>query len=242
MISKRSGTQHRPDAKAGLPAPGDVDGKADSGRRGTRDKRRMISEAASDVMAERGIAGTTHRQVARRAGVPLAATTYHFDNLDRIVAAASDLVLDQFSASYDRTLARMREEGSSSERFSGLFTRLMQNTVGRHRTRAICWGEIMLNARRNAERLAVAQRWFTRTVATWEEIGATSRLAFPRDCAVFSIDILIGLSFMIIGLGLSQSSVDQIIENGRDLNLFRPDRVARARVNRTHDREGSSDS
>lgn len=43
-------------------------------------KARILS-ATVDVLAEHGVAGTTHRRIAAQAGVPLATLTYHFASL-----------------------------------------------------------------------------------------------------------------------------------------------------------------
>jgi DNA-binding transcriptional regulator YbjK len=55
--------------------------------RGER-RRSAILEAALRVIAERGVAGTTHRAVAEAADVPLSATTYYFESLDDLLDAA----------------------------------------------------------------------------------------------------------------------------------------------------------
>lgn len=44
--------------------------------------------AALAVIGERGVAATTHRAVAERAGVPVAATTYYFESLDELLDEA----------------------------------------------------------------------------------------------------------------------------------------------------------
>jgi DNA-binding transcriptional regulator YbjK len=55
--------------------------------RGER-RRQAILEAALRVIAERGVANTTHRAVAVEAGVPLASTTYYFESLDKLLEEA----------------------------------------------------------------------------------------------------------------------------------------------------------
>ena len=55
--------------------------------RGER-RRQAILEAALRVIAERGVANTTHRAVAVEAGVPLASTTYYFASLDELLEEA----------------------------------------------------------------------------------------------------------------------------------------------------------
>jgi DNA-binding transcriptional regulator YbjK len=51
-------------------------------------RRDRIAAAAVDVVAERGVEGLTHRAVAAKADVPLGSTTYHFADLDDLLAAA----------------------------------------------------------------------------------------------------------------------------------------------------------
>lgn len=57
-------------------------------RRFEPDRRDRIIEVALDVIAEHGVAGTTHRRVAAAADVPLGSMTYHFDGLDDLLSAA----------------------------------------------------------------------------------------------------------------------------------------------------------
>jgi DNA-binding transcriptional regulator YbjK len=52
-------------------------------------RRDRIAAAAIDVVAERGVEGLTHRAVAAKADVPLGSTTYHFADLDDLLAAAA---------------------------------------------------------------------------------------------------------------------------------------------------------
>jgi TetR/AcrR family transcriptional regulator, regulator of biofilm formation and stress response len=65
-------------------------GPRGSRRRQPRGERRRaaILDAALGVIAERGVAATTHRAVAEAAGVPTAATTYYFASLDELLDEA----------------------------------------------------------------------------------------------------------------------------------------------------------
>jgi DNA-binding transcriptional regulator YbjK len=51
-------------------------------------RRHALVEAASALLIEGGFDAVRHRAVAERAGLPLASTTYYFDSLDELVAAA----------------------------------------------------------------------------------------------------------------------------------------------------------
>lgn len=62
--------------------------------RGAR-RRESLLRAALQVIGERGIAATTHRAVAERAGVPVAATTYYFVSRDDLLEQALRLFVDE---------------------------------------------------------------------------------------------------------------------------------------------------
>jgi DNA-binding transcriptional regulator YbjK len=51
-------------------------------------RREALLQAAVEVAAERGVAGTTHRAVTERAGLPLATASYFFASIDALVAEA----------------------------------------------------------------------------------------------------------------------------------------------------------
>jgi DNA-binding transcriptional regulator YbjK len=51
-------------------------------------RREALLQAAVEVAAERGVAGTTHRAVTERAGLPLATASYFFASIDDLVAEA----------------------------------------------------------------------------------------------------------------------------------------------------------
>ncbi|WP_410627573.1 TetR/AcrR family transcriptional regulator [Amycolatopsis sp. cmx-8-4] len=51
-------------------------------------RRGALVEAAAKLLVEGGFDAVRHRAVAERAGLPLASTTYYFDSLEDLVAAA----------------------------------------------------------------------------------------------------------------------------------------------------------
>jgi len=48
--------------------------------------------AAAELLCEGGFEAVRHRAVARRAGLPLASTTYYFSSLDELIAAAVEYI------------------------------------------------------------------------------------------------------------------------------------------------------
>jgi DNA-binding transcriptional regulator YbjK len=76
-------------------------------------RRTSILTAAADLALARGLGAVSHRAVAERAGVPLAATTYYFTSRDDLVAGglatASALDLDRARAAAGRRPPRRRD-------------------------------------------------------------------------------------------------------------------------------------
>ena len=75
-----------------------------------RSRRDLLIDTALDVIAEHGVAGTTHRRVAAAAGVPLGSTTYYFADLADLLGVAFGRFADQISERFE---ARWRRPGSA---------------------------------------------------------------------------------------------------------------------------------
>ncbi|HEY6780380.1 MAG TPA: TetR family transcriptional regulator [Thermoleophilaceae bacterium] len=73
-------------------------------------RRQAILTAALEVIAERGVAGTTHRAVAERADVPVAATTYYFESLDELLDEALLLFVREEAERLTALSARLEHE------------------------------------------------------------------------------------------------------------------------------------
>ena len=73
-------------------------------RRYDPQRRDRIIDACLDVIAEVGVAGTSHRRVAEAAGVPLGSMTYHFAGMSELLHEAFSRFAHTFS---DRFAARM---------------------------------------------------------------------------------------------------------------------------------------
>lgn len=75
-------------------------------------RRDRIVSAVLDLVAEHGMAGVSHRTVARAAGVPLGSTTYYFDSLDDLLAGALERLVDD----YEATLREWAEQLAGADR------------------------------------------------------------------------------------------------------------------------------
>ncbi|MEV4637852.1 TetR family transcriptional regulator [Actinoplanes sp. NPDC049548] len=79
-----------------------------SARRHDPDRKSRIIDVTVDIIAEHGVAGTTHRRIAAAADVPLGSLTYHFDGLDDLLTQAFRRHAERMSRSYAAAFAGVR--------------------------------------------------------------------------------------------------------------------------------------
>lgn len=77
-------------------------------RRFDPQRRDRIIDACLDVIAEVGVAGTSHRRVAAAADVPLGSMTYHFNGMDELLREAFGRFTHQVSDQFERRMAGAR--------------------------------------------------------------------------------------------------------------------------------------
>lgn len=186
--------------------------------------RRRISQAAAAVLAERGIAGATHRLVAERAGAPLAATTYYYATKFDLLAEASNAILRGYVEAFARAAGRYRNSPPTPGAFGGFVARLVRNAAGRHRAGTIAWAEILLDAVRHSESLVLSREWNHAIDGLWRDIADATGIDEPGAVARSGIDTTIGLLLMTVALGLSEEQVDAVLLEGVDpLEAWRTD-------------------
>lgn len=95
------------------PSQSGADGPASGTRRRRHDPQRRdrIIDACLEVLAEHGVAGTSHRRVAAAAGVPLGSMTYHFTGMDELLREA----FSRFALSVSSTIAQRMAQASTRE-------------------------------------------------------------------------------------------------------------------------------
>ncbi|MFE4862142.1 TetR/AcrR family transcriptional regulator [Streptomyces sp. NPDC056670] len=124
-------------------------------RRYDPDRRRRIIDAAIRVVAERGIAGLSHRTAAAEADVPLGSTTYHFKTLDELLVAALRQANEGFATAV-RDCVRLDEPGAD---LAVELARLMGEWLTGDRARAELEYELYLAALRRPALRPVAAEW-----------------------------------------------------------------------------------
>lgn len=128
------------------------------GRRRTRrndpDRKTHILDATLDVIADHGVAGTTHRHIAAQARVPLGSITYHFASLTDLQAQAFARHVELQSAVF----GNLFEDVETREQFIDVLVELVHGGPARHRS-AVLGFELHLAALRNPGLRALTQSW-----------------------------------------------------------------------------------
>jgi len=128
-------------------------------RRYDPDRRERLIAIALDVIAEHGVAGASHRVIARAADVPLGSTTYHFSTLDELLAAAFTVHAEAVA---DALEERMREVTDSDAALEALVGHLTQDLLADDRALVLAVELYLAAARRPALR-AVTEAWMRRS-------------------------------------------------------------------------------
>ncbi|SEG86666.1 transcriptional regulator, TetR family [Actinacidiphila yanglinensis] len=123
-------------------------------RRKDPDRKERVLDAALDVLAEHGVAGTTHRRIAARADVPLGSVTYHFAGLGELRAAAFTRYVATRSAAFSALFTGVE----TREQLVEVLTDLVQQGPARHRS-AVLGFELHLAALRDPALRALTERW-----------------------------------------------------------------------------------
>jgi DNA-binding transcriptional regulator YbjK len=113
-----------------------------------------LLQAATELLAEGGVKAVTHRAVAARARVPLAATTYYFESIQQLTEAALSRHVGERVEELTQITARAGVGGRTTEQIA---LRFADALVGRERDVIVAQYEVYLEAARTpALRPAVA--------------------------------------------------------------------------------------
>ncbi len=120
-----------------------------------------IIDAALDVIAERGVAGTTHREIARAADVPLGSMTYHFTSLDEVLTEAFTRHADTAARVFDERLRAARDRDEAIE---AVVTLISDDLINPGSDRDLILAvELYGAAARNPALRVVTQAWMARS-------------------------------------------------------------------------------
>jgi DNA-binding transcriptional regulator YbjK len=129
-------------------------------RRHDPGRRDRLIDAALSVIAERGVAATTHREIARAADVPLGSMTYHFASLDEVLAEAFTRHADSVARVFDERLGAAQDRAAAVEAVITLVSADLLGSPGRDLILSV---ELYVAAARNPALKAVTQAWMARS-------------------------------------------------------------------------------
>lgn len=93
-------------------------------------RRGALVSAAADLLCEGGFESVRHRAVARRAGLPLASTTYYFASLDDLIAAAVEHVAQREAAEMQARVAALSRRRRGAESTAAVLVELLVDAPG----------------------------------------------------------------------------------------------------------------
>jgi TetR/AcrR family transcriptional regulator, regulator of biofilm formation and stress response len=128
-------------------------------RRHDPKRRDRLVDAALTVIAERGVAGTTHREIARAADVPLGSMTYHFTGLDEVLVEAFTRHAESVAAVFDQRLAAAADRDEAIEAVIALVS---EDVFGSAHD-LVLTVELYAAAARNPALRTVTQAWMERS-------------------------------------------------------------------------------
>jgi TetR/AcrR family transcriptional regulator, regulator of biofilm formation and stress response len=124
-------------------------------RRTDPQRKERILDAAIDVLATHGVAGTTHRLIAAAADVPLGSLTYHFESLEDLRAQAFARLSERVTASYE---AHFTEVADADDLVAAVVD-LVHGAVGADAGEWAVTYELYLAALRDPGLRTVTERW-----------------------------------------------------------------------------------
>jgi DNA-binding transcriptional regulator YbjK len=118
-------------------------------------RRQRIIDATLEVIAEHGVAATTHRRIATIASVPLGSLTYYFETLEALLTTAFLQLAEQSSNTFQ---ARMYAAHDRREACAAVIDIIAGSVWAQPRTLLLSY-ELYAFAARHPAVAAVMQQW-----------------------------------------------------------------------------------
>jgi len=130
-------------------------------RRHEPDRRNRLIDVTVDLIAEVGVAGTSHRKIAARAGVPLGSMTYHFDGMDELLFEAFARFAETIIKRFEE---RLRGAKTIDEARNAVVSLIHEDLTGPQAARdAVLTFELYTLAAREPRFRAITREWMRRS-------------------------------------------------------------------------------
>ncbi|KQU07111.1 TetR family transcriptional regulator [Rhodococcus sp. Leaf7] len=133
-------------------------------RRNDPHRRDRIIDACLDVIAQKGVAGASHRTIAAVADVPLGSMTYHFTGMEGLLHEAFSRFADTVADRFDR---RMMIATTRSEAYDAVIDVIIHEVFGNERDLVLTY-ELYTLAARNPAFREITHTWMARSRAVFE--------------------------------------------------------------------------
>lgn len=133
-------------------------------RRHDPQRRDRIIDACLDVIAEHGVKGASHRQIAKAADVPLGSMTYHFAGMDELLREAFTRFMGFYTERFD---TRMRTATSPQDAADAVVSMIERDVFASQRELVITHELYTLAARDPAYR-ELTDTWMSRSRTSLE--------------------------------------------------------------------------
>jgi TetR/AcrR family transcriptional regulator, regulator of biofilm formation and stress response len=128
-------------------------------------RRDRIINACVDVIAQNGVAGTSHRKVAEAADVPLGSMTYHFTGMQDLLHEAFSRFALTASEQFEERMAAAHDADTAKQAIADAIT---HNVLSNQRELVLTHELYTLAAREPAYR-DITHAWMARSRRTLEE-------------------------------------------------------------------------
>ncbi|WP_017977198.1 TetR/AcrR family transcriptional regulator [Actinopolyspora halophila] len=147
----------------------DSPGEQSDGRRAKGERRRRaIIDATLRVVERDGIAGVSHRNIAREAEIPPASIIYYFDSIDGVLVAT---LLESCETMISELRRSTEDAADDPERWVTATAEMLSGMVRNHRGRTLAEYELYLLAARRPALRPAARRWMEVTAGHVYGIG-----------------------------------------------------------------------
>lgn len=174
----------------------------------------QLVKATVEALSQKGIARLTHRDVARHAGMSLAATTYYYESKAAMVADASGKLLRSYIDSFRKALHKYHVAPDNAPTFEEFFAHLLVNGVDRHGDESVAWCEIMLDAARGGESRQLARQWYGELLDVWSDLSRALHGTLPQAHVRNVIDTFAGILFMVAALAPDNATLANATKPG----------------------------
>ncbi|WP_426750363.1 TetR/AcrR family transcriptional regulator [Myxococcus sp. Y35] len=175
-------------------------------RRHDPDRRDRIIDAALSVIAEGGVAGTSHRRVAERAGVPLGSMTYHFTSMDELLREAFTRFALRMS---ERFTARI-EAAADLEALVSAVVHIVHDDLSAGPDDLVLTLELYTLAARQPAFRHITHDWMHRSRAALERL-VSARMAHELDALIEGLFIHVSLDPTPRGRAATRDAVRRLL-------------------------------